>query len=222
MTIHLPPDGVLRAITIHEPDASLAAMGFKTIENRGFSVPSDWPLPITFAIHASKSDIRLTHDGHWDSLLWHKGIAEAFSNPQCTGEIGSYYFYGSTIIGLVDVVACVDMPEFGNLKGDALEAAIDEHFKQWPIESGPDRELARGNWAQGPKCWVLANARRFEQGYATRGYQRFWQVPPDIQASIIGGRKIILGPQDMPQPPEDHGAGVEVVGKPKVLKETIS
>lgn len=218
-TIYLPPDGRLRAITIHEPDASLCAMGFKTIENRGYALPKEWQLPITIAIHASKSDVRLADEDHWDSLSQEPRIIKAFYNDDCTGEMGKAHWYGSTIIGLVDVIACVPMPDFGKLKGQAIEDATDKHFSRWPIVGGPAPDLPRGIWAFGPMCWVLDNPRRFEQGYTCRGLQRIWAVPEHIQASIQSGRKIMLGAQSMPLVPEvGDGTEPNVVGKTVIEK----
>lgn len=193
-------------------------MGFKTIENRGYSLPAEWGLPITLAIHASKSDVRLGDPGYLETLSQEPRISAAFDSPKCTGRLGEYYWYGQTIVGLVDVIACEPMPQYP-LKGEKLEAAIDKHFSQWPIVGGPAPDLPRGIWAFGPWCWILANPRRFERGITCRGAQRIWAVPMSIHATIAAGRQILLGADALPLIPEIGEGGIEpaVVGKPKIL-----
>lgn len=195
-TLHLPPDGKLRAFTVHEPYATMIAMGFKSLENRLWQWPEkSLPLPCTVAVHASASSSMFADEAVQNALAEPR-IRQAFDNPKAVeGKRGSDYFYKSCIVGLVDVIACERMPDTND------EDAIDAAFEQWPISNGPARDIPRGAWAFGPWCFVLDNFRRFEQGIVCRGQQKLWQVPADAQQLIESGRKILIGAQDLPREP---------------------
>lgn len=205
MDIKLPPDGVLRAITIHEPSATLTVQGLKTIENRGFMLPKDWPLPVTMAVHASKSTAVLEDESFLDSIFHDDAVYDALNNPHAEKVPGKAMFYGSAIIGLVDVVAIVPMPADTRDNTDVYE-----YFDRWPTKE-PAAHQRRGAWAFGSKCWILDNPRRFKRGYATRGYQRYWRVPAKIQQHIIERAELADNISDLPSIPHEVDGPVVVL-----------
>lgn len=212
-TIHLPPDGILRAITVHEPYASMIVMGFKSLENRVWKWPeAKIPLPATIAIHASASDVAFG-DEACENCMDEPAIYDAFNHPDTVPhKLGAQYFYRSCIIGLVDVIACSPCPE---AKGKDFRNIV-EHYEQWPITSGPARDLDRGLWAFGPQCFVLDNFRRFRKGMVCRGSQKLWRVPAEAQAMIEGGRELLTVAKSMPDIPESiDGTNIALVGKHK-------
>jgi hypothetical protein len=110
MKIHKLPDGILRAITVREPWASLHCMGIKNCEIR----PWPWqekafPYPLTLAMHTSSDDSTLAEDidtvvSEYDEA-WY-----AFENPEVQPCVpGHDFFYSQAIVGLVDVIGCMQI-----------------------------------------------------------------------------------------------------------------
>lgn len=169
MTIHLPPDGILRALTIREPFATMIVMGIKIAETRVWRWPGVLPFPCTIAIHASADDSQIGED--IDSVCENNDDAwHAFNNDDCVpGVVGKDYFYSQSIVGLVDVVGCIEVDP------KAKTAQIAKQL----VDSGFDPSFAQ--WCNPPYANLLANPRRFKQGITTRGQVKVWRVDPSIQ-----------------------------------------
>lgn len=192
--IHLDRDGNLRALTVREPYATAILMGFKPIENRTLNWPNTLPLPMTLAIHASTDDSTFGTDVN-ELLDLDRVIEDAFCNPNYEMHSpGREYVYGGTIIGLVDVIACVCVSEMSD---DELVAAIDKYH--WA--DGPQNPTAkRSDWANGPYCLILDNPRRFRTGVVCSGQLNYWRVP-DAKRALMDDTKLLLNPQDLPTMP---------------------
>lgn len=197
--IHLPPDGKLRALSVREPFASLIVMGFKPIENRTIGWPSTLPLPCTIAIQASTDDYSIAEDLH--DVTADPLVDQAFASPHYdTHKPGREYFYGGTIIGLVDVVACVDISQWCD-GSDESEAALIEAIDRYEWKPGVQHpEKKRSDWANGPRCLIFDNPRRLKTGVVCPGQLNFWRVP-DAKRAMIDDSKLLYNPQDLPCAP---------------------
>ena len=193
--LHLPPDGKLRALTVREPFASLIVMGLKPIENRTLKWPATLPLPCTIAIHASTDGSVIADD--IGSVLDVPYVDAAFvSDDYETHVSGREYFYGGTIIGLVDVVACVCVSEMSD---DELESTINAY--PWDSEH-ISTDALRSDWANGPYCLILDNPRRFKTGVVCRGQLNYWTIPSEKMTLVSESMKsLLMNPQDLPSAP---------------------
>jgi ASCH domain len=198
MKITTHPDGILRALTIDEPYASLIVGGIKTAENRGWKWHRTFPLPMTLAIHASCRD-----DGmdEFDEICQDdEDIYDAFDHPNyqpCTP--GLDYFYGGCIVGLVDVIGCVEV-------GDRDE---DDVFSDMCDLYGNDEDATKAwDWTNGPYAFLLRNARRFKTPIVCPGSQMIWRLPPSIQKQCFDHSKDLIELPSMPTLPVNGRAKI--------------
>jgi hypothetical protein len=170
-------DGVLRALTVREPYASLLVGGVKLCENRTWKVPSMYSLPMTIAIHSSVRNPNFIGDMEFCYDYDVKGlIASAFDNPDHElGVPGKCFFYGGAIVGLVDVIGCFAIEE--SLSNEDVVAAYSELL-------GDDAERYM-LWSDGPVCWLCANGRRFRRGITAGGVVNLWKLSPALQKQVI-------------------------------------
>lgn len=209
MSIKLPADGRLRAVTIVEPFATLIAMGIKTIESRSLPFPRRYPFPMTVAIHAGSNDDYI--GTYCQDLATDPIIAEAFNSPDFESFVpGRDYFYGSVVVGLIDIVASVD------LRG-CDDDEIVHRLASWPTPSTSPHygiDESRLEWANGDYAWVLDNPRRFRTGVCVRGQQNLWSLPPDVQAEVLRQSVHVLERHhDLPSLP--WGGSVRFLGRPR-------
>ncbi len=115
------------------------------------------PLPSTIAIHASTDDSTIGDD--LVAVTADPFVDDAFSNPNWKMHtLGQEYLYGGTIIGLVDVIACVCVSE---MTEDELTHAIDDAY---PWLLGPKNpEARRSDWPMAPTAWCLITHVDFER-----------------------------------------------------------
>lgn len=134
----------MKAITIHQPWATLIALGEKKFETRSWATKYRGPI----AIHAGKE---INHDmvmllGKDHPSIWHK------ISPLQTG----------CIVAIAELVDCpwvvVEYPTQSILfNGDTVEG----------------NELMFGDFSQGRYAWELANVRQIEP-IPAKGQQRIW------------------------------------------------
>jgi ASCH domain len=197
MKIMTHPDGILRALTIDEPYASLIVGGIKTAENRGWKWHRTFPLPMTLAIHSSCNDRAIGPE--FDELLQDDTVFEAFNNPNVKPcQPGSDFFYGGCIMGLVDVVGCV---QIANRSDDEILADLR------PLVGDDADECL--NWCSGPYSFILRNPRRFKTPVACKGFQLIWKLPTLVQQQCFQHAEDCIPFPEMPTLP--------VNGKPKML-----
>lgn len=202
MKIHLPDDGILRALTIREPYASMIVGGIKLCENRTWKYPKKYRLPMTIAIHASVdgSTIATDLDQATEDI---EDAFKAFNNPKCKPCIpGKDYFYGGCIVGLVDVIGCIStedkddeqlMAELGGCVGLMDEVYFD--------------------WVNGPYAFILDNPRRFRTGVNATGSLNLWHVKPDIAAMVYESSKKLIDFPKLPTVPKN--------GPPRMLGKAL-
>lgn len=151
---------VLRAITVHQPWATLLALGIKRFETR------DWPLLLRgpIAIHAGK---RLTEDGELAfSWLQNRGVNLGVAR---LGDLPRGAF-----VGLAEVLYCY-----------AAAFLVDKgrHLLRQQARD-VELELHLGDFSAGRHCALLGNPRPLAAPVPCRGYQRVWRVPSDVLAAL--------------------------------------
>lgn len=146
-----------RAITVHQPWATLIAQGRKTLEAR--ARPTSYRGPL--AIHAG--------------LAVHEGAREAVALCEEQGEIPRYTYPAGALVAVVELVDCRPW-RTGTLADlcadlDAQEGALFE----LPATLAEGREALRG---KGAWLWVLRDARPLPRPLPCRGQQGLWAPPP--------------------------------------------
>lgn len=180
----------------------MIVMGLKTVENKAVPFPSTLPLPCTLAVHASSNGDTIGDD--IDDLCDDDMFCEAFSAPCEPLRIGKDYFYSQTIVGLIDVVGCVDVTGI-----DDAELA----FAEFGLPDGPFVDNTYHDWANGPYCLVLKNPRRFKTGIMTRGQLGYWKLTPEVQQLVIEHSNHMIDIPHLPTAP--------INGVPKCLGKLL-
>lgn len=145
----------MKAITIHQPWASLIALGLKRFETRGWRTSYRGEL----AIHASKSKEYL----HWFSQDRH--IREAFASRGFESYLGA--MPRGAILAIGSLAGCVRSDEFDGL-----------------VLHSPSHERAFGDWSAGRYGFEVAGVRRLKQPIPWAGQQQLWVVPPKLESLI--------------------------------------
>ncbi len=199
MKLHLPPDGILRALTVKEPFASLLVGGVKLIENRTWHIPKQYKTPMTIAIHSSLTNFEAANDlqfcyEHDPNGIIDQSLSDPNWNP---GTPGKCYFYGGAIVGLVDIVGSFDVTTFDDDDINLETQKIAEHYAANGIENASDY----AEWSIGPICWIVTNARRFKQGIASPGALNLWKLSPAMQSQVVKHSQDLLSFPALPDIP---------------------
>lgn len=154
----------MKAITIHQPWATLIAIGAKRYETRGWSC-DDYRGPV--AIHAGKNMESL-------GLFHTEPFFSALQNA------GGYEMPEDLPLGAIVCVA-------------TLEECLSTNKLRLPVvpfgmEPIPEPEASFGNFEPDRFMWVLSNVKRIEPPITARGYQKIWDwdAPPEIVALVEG------------------------------------
>lgn len=146
------PDGAgsaLRALTLHQPWATLIAIGAKTIETRS------WPPPRTvrpgdrLAIHAGK------HVADWMNEEWEQRVRALLGSD----------WRVSVPRGAVVAVATL-----------AAWGVTENRGRPWSAVPGDisGDDLLFGDWSPGRYAWVLTDVEPLDPPEPARGYQGLW------------------------------------------------
>jgi hypothetical protein len=162
----------LKALTIHQPWASLTACGAKRFETRSWYTKY-WGL---LAIHAAKTPFDT--DCYWDRELYL--MAEELELP----DIYSFDTlpYGA-VIAIAELVDCrlitremdpTDLDESICLRrpGDTDR----DHCGCTYMTDG--REICFGDWTPERYAWELSNVRMLDKPIPVRGQQGLWEWTP--------------------------------------------
>ena len=145
----------MRIITLHQPYASLIALGFKQFETRSWSTPYRGKI----AIHAGKREMKLHEFRVACRLLPAKTIAPIWEHA--TNNLGK-------IVAVADLTDCRMM----NL---AEEGEEDDPKFEW-IECQSDIELSLGFWELGRYAWKLKDVEAIKP-LPWRGTQGLCSLP---------------------------------------------
>ncbi len=147
----------MRALTLHQPHATLMKVGAKTWETRGWRAP-DWLIGNLFAIHAGK-----VLD---DQELLRKVVLRAL--PRQCEDSGLLPRGG--IVAVVRLVRCRETTEQDRRAGD-----------RW---SGRSRPEDFGDFSAGRWVWETQLVLKVHPAIMCRGYQHLWEIPANIAAVI--------------------------------------
>ena len=160
----------MRAVTLHQPWASLIALGHKTTETRS------WPAPKTLvgsriAIHAAKRRPRRDE--------WNDRVAEAVAGMDIPLDV---------IVATARVDGCVRILSNGFAKLSEPAAP----GKLWVVDRfGQERRDAHrmnsdpyGDYSEGRWIWLLSRVRPVELPIEATGRRGVWTLPHDIRAQL--------------------------------------
>lgn len=152
----------MKAITLHQPWASLIACGAKKIETRSW--PTRYRGPI--AIHAGVKP--------FDTASYLDRELYCFSDALGLSDIFSFNQlpYGA-VISIADLAACI------LITTETLQSIKDTYG---------EKELAFGDLEVGRYAWMLGNVRRIEP-VPVRGFQRIWNWDAPVGVIDIAERQ---------------------------------
>lgn len=176
----------MKALTLHQPWASLVACGAKSIETRSWSTSYRGPL----AIHAGKSTEAYRPDCEDSSgrpYVMHlvdlsRALrSQGFDSSAMHGPLGAVV----ATCRLVDVVPTDTMAGFARIAGlhrgmapvdpatwlDEHEPACDYGGVVWDLEA--NRPF--GNFTPGRFAWLLADVEPVDPPVPARGRQQLWE-----------------------------------------------
>lgn len=179
---------MIKAITIHQPWASLIASGDKQYETRGWKTKYRGPL----AIHASKKDPCKM------PLLGQEKLERYVDEAVDKGRIPGWCIMPTgAVIAIGELVniwrICehpgpdIDKARYIEIGAESLTS--DKHapdFGDYFIPS--EKEIALGDWRPGRYAWEIRNIKILDNPYRIKGQQGLWNF--DIAK---------LGNQSLPQ-----------------------
>ncbi len=170
----------MRCISLHQPWASLVAIGAKQFETRSFATSHRGPL----LIHAAKKWNRdlesISLSAPFNEAL-SRGLPNRDSGRDWNGVIYDCGLHRGCIIGAVELVECYRVAhnpprlDFSGVHKDGRRYCSAE-----PMPTGDER--AFGNFDPGRYAWKLANPRRFATPIPFTGRQGFFNVPDEVVA----------------------------------------
>ena len=160
----------MRALTLHQPWASLIALGHKTTETRS------WPAPESLvgsriAIHAARRRPRRDE--------WNDRVAEALAGMDLPLGV---------IVATARVDGCVRVLSngFAKLSEPADPGKVwvvdrfgQEHRDAYRMNSDPYGDYSEGRW-----IWLLSRVRTVEPPIEARGRRDVWTLPRDVRAQL--------------------------------------
>lgn len=185
----------MRALTLHQPWASLVAAGVKQIETRSWSTSYRGPL----AIHAGKKRI------HFGGITYLKGTI--FDRPQVVDRRTLRLPSGvevphpdiddwpkGAVVATAELVDVVPVNAWrADPRGDGWGYAVlnagacvwvDENDSLAPRigewQSDVSDQLPFGDFTPGRFAWLLDNVRRLDEPVPARGYQGLWTPGEDL------------------------------------------
>lgn len=156
----------MRALTLHQPWASLIAVGAKTIETRSWATKHRGPI----AIHAGLKAVQVPDVS---MHLWSRAMAGEPHLP--TGAVVA-------IAWLFDCIPIVTVPR--DLPDGPFVYADPGNFLQ--VHDGPDDhvplymedEVHYGDYRHGRWAWLLSRVEPVTPSVAARGRQGLWNWDP--------------------------------------------
>lgn len=149
----------IRALSLHQPWASLMSLGLKVVESRHWSTTYRGPL----AIHAAQKLEVI------DRETWHAWMTAAVDrDPAAAEQLARLRQMGrlprGAFVCVIDLAACIPSEEFNPGPAEAL-------FGRYAA--------GRYAWATDPR-----RLRRLDPPVAAKGLQGFWTPDPAAQAAL--------------------------------------
>ena len=138
----------MKALTIWQPWASMAAVGIKHNETRGY--PTNYRGGI--AIHAGKKSVNEI----WSAYLDERARETICRRLNLSSHTGLEIFPLGCVLATANLVECIKItPEF--------------------IATLSPDELALGDYTLGRYAWKLADVKQFQAPIPARGQQGLWE-----------------------------------------------
>ncbi len=149
----------MKALTLHQPWASLIACGAKKIETRSWATKYRGPI----AIHAGKN---------WPAVVKDKRqrLPECIHQALCWK--GGFSKFTDLPLGAVIATAdLIDCPRIELINAEKIESATAARLANFEWVTGA--EFAFGDYTPGRFAWMLTNVRAIDPVPA-KGRQRLW------------------------------------------------
>lgn len=154
----------MKAISLHQPWASLIACGTKTIETRSWKAHES-VIGERIAIHAAK-----TRTGRF-----------AFNGCDLPANFEDLPF--GCIVATAVLADCVQVNHIWRGNYETTSPSLGDEVSDSPmgLRFPVDRygDFDRGRW-----LWILTGIERLDRPIATPGRQGFWNLPPEITSRI--------------------------------------
>ncbi len=166
----------MKAITLHQPWASLIAAQIKLTETRAWPAP-DSLIGQRIAIHAAKRAARFTE--------WNKGTSlMSLSLPMPLGAVVAT----ARIDGCSRVLSRGYHPIIG-AEADpgkvwVLDRYADESKDTRQLDTDPHGDYSELRW-----IWRLSDIKTLENPVGVRGFQTIWTLPDDTAESVLAQEK---------------------------------
>lgn len=179
--------GAMKALTLHQPWASLVAVGAKTIETRSWSTSYRGPL----AIHAARRPMGdAEHSLWWECIAALKGVSDRAGVWAMSDHPSHPLPLGCVVATceLVDILPIVKEGDFTT----GVEPVIAQRamwatgltLLKWPGNEGDPQvgnditdQLPYGDFTPGRYAWMLDNVALLERPAPATGRQRLWEWP---------------------------------------------
>jgi hypothetical protein len=163
-----------RCLSVCEPWAWAIVAGHKSIENRTWATNAKGRI----AIHASSSNRHYTEESDYFLCNASPDIEAALNDSRATDGTHEAFNFGA-IIGVVDVLGCVDMEKE---EGDnSFNDVMRKRFGGW-LDA---QKIPPETWADpGSTWWCLANPIQFARPIRAKGALNVWNLSPDLQAMV--------------------------------------
>jgi|SRR5580704_13824705 hypothetical protein len=168
----------MKALTLHEPFASLIAYGWKEVETRDWYTSYRGPL----AIHAALRKPDPTELSRLSFIIAARGSGFVLANPEME-KVGMIPLTFGAVVCVCQLVACLPAP---------LAEYKAKQLKEW-FEPKHSWELERqfGDYGSGRWAWILRDVQRLDRPIAIRGNRKLWnwQAPldlPTLRAFVTG------------------------------------
>jgi activating signal cointegrator 1 len=168
----------MRAISLHQPWASLVVLGSKTMETRHWSTDYRGPL----LIHAAKR--RNIEELLWLGASWQFHAAFHAVGGSMNGRVLDLPF--GALVGKVDLIGCVPTAALAlnQLRMPRWTPDATDYHKEHLISGHYWCEEMLGNFELGRFAWVLTNAVRFTEPIPYKGSQGFFTVPEEALGAL--------------------------------------
>lgn len=142
----------MKAITIHQPWASLIAHGYKRFETRGWRTNYRGPIAIHAGLQTDWRSVQMIQHNY--PAIWLK----IYTLP--TGRI----------LAIAELTEC-----WKSLDGKLIEAQSPGEKR---VRFADTHELYFGDFTPGRYAWELTNVRRLPEPIPARGQQGLWNWEP--------------------------------------------
>ena len=187
----------MKAISLHQPYASLLAYGVKEFETRRFPAPECYVEPKestkekVLAIHATgKTNFLFEPDTDYDmkrfaGLTYSSLLSKAqHCYPKLRGVHWKVTDFGA-IVGIGFIRGVMQILDVKVLKDHVKIRGIVLYDNKPILYNISLEEYSMGDWSVGMYAWKV-DAWSFPYSYAIRcsGQQRFWTVPDDVREKL--------------------------------------